>query len=178
MYFFTLVTEGHQPILPTDFGRSCLAIAMRETLAKRPITVDAMMLLPDHMHAIWTLPENDADFSIRWLLIKRRFVKLWLASGGAEQPRSDSRIANARRGVWQRRFWEHAVRADEFGDIAAYIHINPVKHGLAKCPHEWPWSSFHRWVRDGQLRSDWQCVCDGTCPEPTTFGSFAGCEGE
>lgn len=178
-FFFTLVTERRRPILATKLGRACLSAAMRATFAERPVIVEAMVLLPDHLHVVWTLPPGDSDYSTRCGLIKRRFVKAWLAVGGDEQPRSRSRIANGRRGVWQRRFWEHMVRRDEFGDIVDYMHFNPVKHGLVRCPHEWPWSTFHRWVIEGRLRNDWQCVCDGSCPPPRFDGrAFYGCEGE
>lgn len=160
-FFFTLVTERRRPILTTDLGRQLLSDAMRVTLAERPAIVQAMVLLPDHLHAVWTLPPGDTDYSMRWSLIKRRFAREWLRGGGDEQRRSESRVRVRRRGVWQRRFWEHLVRAHEFEEIAAYLHMNPVKHGVARCPHAWPWSTFHRWVEDGRLKADWRCACDG-----------------
>jgi putative transposase len=159
-FFFTLVTERRMPILTGDLGRRCLSEAIRTTLARRPVKVEAMVLLPDHLHAIWTMPEGDSDYSSRWATIKRRFVRTYLEAGGDEQPVNASRVRHRRRGVWQRKFWEHSVRAEEFDDIAAYIHFNPVKHGLTKCPHEWAWSTFHQWVGDGRLRADWECACD------------------
>lgn len=163
-FFFTLVTERRQPILTTDLGRQLLSDAICVALAERPVTVQAMVLLPDHLHAIWTLPEDDTDYSMRWSLIKRRFAREWLRAGGDEQRTSESRQRVRRRGVWQRRFWEHLVRSHEFEEIAAYIHMNPVKHGLATCPHAWEWSTFHRWVDDGRLKRDWRCVCERRPP--------------
>lgn len=175
-FFFTVVTEGRAPILTTPLGRECLSNALRTTLQRWPVTVRAMVLLPDHLHAIWTMPEDDVDYSTRWSEIKKAFVREYLAGGGEEQPVSESRIRNHRRGIWQRRFWEHMVRRDEFEEIAAYIHFNPVKHGLVRCPHEWEWSTFHQWVRDGKLSADWECVCDGPKP-PRSFGdTFDQCE--
>ncbi|MFT3788064.1 MAG: transposase [Tepidisphaeraceae bacterium] len=175
-YFFTVVTEGRQRLFDDSFARDLLAAAIRETLEERPVTVRAMVLLPDHFHAVWTLPENDSDYSTRLSVIKRRFATRYLAGGGSEHARSASRIRNRRRGVWQRRFWEHVVRADEFEEIAAYIHFNPVKHGLVRCPHEWPWSTFQDWVADGRLPSDWECTC-GTPRSPRAFAAwFDACE--
>jgi putative transposase len=159
-FFFTVVTESRRPILTTDLGRRCLAAALGETLTDRPARVDAFLLMPDHLHTIWTLPTGDTDYSTRWSLIKRRFVRDWLDANGLEEPVGESRIHNRRRGVWQRRFWEHVVRRDEFDDIVTYIHLNPVKHGMVKCPHAWPWSSIHRWVREGRVPASWECSCD------------------
>jgi putative transposase len=130
-----------------------------------PFQIEAMVLLPEHFHAIWTLPDGDAEFSVRLAVIKKEFTKSWLASGGVEQPRSESRQRNRRRGVWQRRFWDHVIR-DE-ADFAAhfdYIHYNPVKHGHVRYPHEWPYSTFHSWVKRGEYPEDWGCG-----PEPPHF---------
>ena len=110
------------------------------------------MVLPDHLHAIWTLPEGDADFSTRWRLIKSNFSR--------DLPRSEristSRAAKSERGIWQRRYWEHQIRDEE--DLARhvdYIHFNPVKHGLVARARDWPHSSFHRLVAAGLLHPDW-----------------------
>jgi putative transposase len=135
-------------------------------------------LLPDHLHALWTLPEGDDDYSARWSIIKRRFAKTFLLEGGTEQPLSESRRRNRRRGVWQRRFWERVVRANEFDEIISYIHFNPVKHGLVSCPHDWPWSTFHQWVARGELDRNWECVCDrdGDRPDRSFNHWFDQCE--
>ena len=175
-FFFTLVTEGRRPILTTELGRKCLSHALCVTLTERPVIVEAMVLLPDHLHAVWTLPDGDTDYSTRWSLIKRRFVRAWLKAGGDERDRSDSRIHHRRRGVWQRRFWEHTVRGDEFHDIVAYIHFNPVKHGHASCPHAWEWSSFHQWVREGKIDADWECGCASQIIARTFNEWFDQCE--
>jgi putative transposase len=122
-----------------------------------------MVLLPDHLHTIWQLPDGDDDYSRRWAFLKKEFTKEWLASGGQEQPRNDARVRAGRRGVLQRRFWEHMIRDDcDLNRHADYIHYNPVKHGLVSCPHLWPYSTFARWVQRGMYDSSWACGCNGT----------------
>lgn len=114
------------------------------------------MFLPEHLHALWTLPTGDCEYSLRWRWIKREFTSAWLEMGGAEEGRSGPRLRERRRGVWQRRFWEHTIR-DE-ADLEShfdYIHYNPVKHGPVQRPADWPWSSFQRWVREGHYCEDW-----------------------
>ena len=161
-FFFTLVTEGRAPILCTDLARSILHKVIVECNASRPFHPDAMILLPDHMHALLTLPPGDTDYSTRWAYIKARFTHHWLAAGGAEQRRTGSRVWNRRRGVWQRRFWEHLIRdrEDRNGHLD-YIHYNAVKHGLAACPHAWPYSTFDKYVRSDAYEAQWMCGCDG-----------------
>ena len=169
-YFFTLVTENRQPILCTDRGRLILHRAIEDCRRERPFDAVAMVLLPEHLHAIWTLPPGDADYSIRWARIKAQFTREWLNDGGAEQPRSASRIDHRRRGVWQRRFWEHRVcDAADYEKHLHYIHYNPVKHNLARCPHEYPYSTFDKWVRRQVYEPRWCCACDGTVAEPPSF---------
>ena len=143
---------------------------MRDVFAALPVAVVAGVILPDHLHTIWTLPDGDDDFSTRWRDIKAAFTKRYLDAGGIEAARSASRVARRNRGVWQRRFWEHLIRdADDFRRHVEYIHFNPVKHRRARCPHAWPHSSFGRWVRRGDLRPDWCCVCTDTVPNLPDF---------
>ncbi|HEX3659397.1 MAG TPA: transposase [Pirellulales bacterium] len=155
-YFFMLVTERRAPLFAQASAREMLGRIFRDCLQRDPFDVIAIVLLPDHLHALWALPTGDDRYSRRWQFIKREFTRAWLACGGSEQPRSKSRLIQRRRGVWQRRFWEHMIR-DE-ADLEAhfdYIHYNPVKHGLTTCPSDWPWSTFHRWVRAGHYPPDW-----------------------
>lgn len=155
-YFFTVVTENRAPILCKPEARDALGKAMRECRERWPFQVVATVLLPDHLHAIWSLPRGDAEYPSRWAWIKRSFTIAWLASGGEEESTSISRQRNRRRGVWQRRYWEHLVRdEDELGRLCDYIHYNPVKHGLADSPADWPYSTFRRWVRLGTYPEDW-----------------------
>jgi putative transposase len=172
MYFFTVVTEGRAPILCTDAALSALRSATRDCQAAHPFEVVATVLLPDHLHAIWRLPENDSDFAIRWRSIKSAFTHGWLAAGGAEQPRSASRQRHRRRGVWQRKFWEHHIRDDaDYAKHLDYIHYNPVKHAHAACPHAWPWSTFNKWVRRSVHEPTWCCACEGrTATRPDLGG--------
>jgi putative transposase len=108
--------------------------------------------MPEHLHAIWRLPEGDSNFPLRWQLIKRRFSR----GMAPASERSASQISKRDKGIWQRRYWEHQIRDEE--DLARhvdYIHFNPVKHGLVRRVIDWPHSSFHRFVRDGRLPADW-----------------------
>lgn len=178
-YFFTVVTEGRAPFLATGTAREILREAFEQTLARWPFNIDAIVLLPDHLHTIWTLPTHDTDYSRRWAFLKKQFTREWLASGGREHEISDSRERNRRRGVWQRRFWEHTVRDErDFELHCDYIHYNPVKHGLATCPHVWPHSSFSRFVREAYYPERWCCVCGDRMPKPLTFDDIKHSIGE
>ncbi len=155
-FFFTAVTERRAHVFSDAMARGILGSVMRRCFARLPVRVIAIVLLPEHLHTIWTMPPDDTDYSARWNWIKGEFTKIWLHSGGREQPSRASRQQERRRGVWQRRFWEHTIRDEE--DLEAhfdYIHYNPVKHSLVDGPGEWPWSSFHRWVREGHYAVDW-----------------------
>jgi REP-associated tyrosine transposase len=111
-----------------------------------------MVVLPDHLHAVWTLPENDPDFAMRWRLIKSAFSRSLVAG----ERISRSRIAKGERGIWQRRYWEHTIRDEnDFARHMDYIHINPVKHALVPRVRDWPYSSFHRMVKLGVYPEDW-----------------------
>jgi putative transposase len=161
-YFFTLVTEQRRPFLCDDLARTLLHDSYEQCQRLRPCKSEAFVLLPDPAHAMWTLPPGDADFSTRWASIKAGFTSGWLKAGAGELGVSSSRRAHRHRGVWQRRFWEHWVRdEDDFGAHLDYIHYNPVKHGLVKCPHLYPYSTFTKWVKRGVYEPDWMCVCGG-----------------
>jgi putative transposase len=155
-FFFTLVTERRAPAFADATARAVLGSAMRRCFQRRPVDMVAVVLLPDHLHALWTLPHGDSDYCERWRWIKREFTREWLAMGGQEQARNQARIHERRRGVWQRRYWEHTIRNEaDFEAHFDYIHYNPVKHGLVRRPCDWQWSSFHRWVRAGHYHVDW-----------------------
>lgn len=126
-----------------------------------------MVLLPDHVHLQMTLPVGDADFSIRIASIKARFTRLFLGVGGCEQPCSTARVAKRRRGVWQRWFWEHCIRDDRDRSLHLdYIHYNAVRHGYARCPHEYPYSTFARHVSLHHYDERWCCSCNGNARPP------------
>lgn len=156
MYFFTLVTERRAPILTEPLARRSLRRALVDCRSRWPFRIEAIVLLPDHLHTVWALPRGDAAYSLRWAWIKKEFSKAWLSGGGAEEAVSSSRRRNRRRGVWQRRFWEHSIEdVDDLERHYDYIHYNPVKHGLVRAPMEWRYSSFHRFVRLGTYSVDW-----------------------
>jgi putative transposase len=153
-YFFTVVTDRRAALFADEAARRMLGSVIRRCLLRRPLKVVAIVLLPDHLHCLWALPAGDCAYSERWRWIKREFTRDWLACGGIEQPRRVSR--QRRRGVWQRRFWEHTIRDEtDLENHFDYIHYNPVKHGLVQRPRDWPWSSFHRWVRAGHYPPNW-----------------------
>jgi putative transposase len=125
---------------------------VREVRKNRPFHIDAWVILPDHLHCVWTLPPGDDDFTNRWRMIKQGFSKALPMT----ERRLSVHIARGERGLWQRRFWEHAIRDD--GDYAAhvdYCHINPLKHGYVKRVADWPYSTFHRYVERGVYPLDW-----------------------
>lgn len=131
-----------------------LRLAFEHVKERWPFRVEAVVILPDHLHCIWTLPPGDADFSTRWNLIKGQFSRS-LEKG---ERISRSREKRRERGLWQRRFWEHLLRDQaDFNNHIDYIHWNPVKHGWAKRVVDWPYSSFHRFVAQGIYPENWGC---------------------
>ncbi|MFZ2067099.1 MAG: transposase [Xanthobacteraceae bacterium] len=128
-----------------------LRAAFREARRERPFTIDAVVILPDHLHALLALPDGDADFPGRWRRIKGHFSSRLLQEGANIKRHSNGELA-----FWQRRYWEHTIRDDgDFARHVDYIHFNPVKHGLVKRVCDWPHSSFHLYVRRGVLPQDW-----------------------
>ena len=150
-YFFTVALRDRRSDLLVRHINA-LRTAVRETRTRHPFHIDAWVVLPDHMHCLWTLPPDDDGFPLRWQAIKAGFSRL--------VPRPDDPRASLARkreaGIWQRRYWEHTIRDDR--DYAAhmdYVHFNPVKHGLAAHPGDWPYSSFGRCVALGLYPMDW-----------------------
>jgi len=149
-YFFTVnLVERNRTLLTEHIG--ILREAFREVKEAHPFKIDAIVILPDHLHTIWTLPDGDHDFSQRWRQIKSAFSR----EIAKEERISQSRLRKQERGIWQRRFWEHVIRDEEdFNRHVDSIHINPVKHGYVKKVADWPYSSFHQYVRLGILPVD------------------------
>ena len=148
-YFFTLVTAGRRPWLGTRAGRLALGQAMRAVRADQPFETIAIVALPDHLHAVWKLPEGDADFPRRWRRIKQRTTRRLRRDADLQGP------------IWQSRFWEHWIRDEE--DLrrhVEYVHYNPVRHGLVDTPADWAASSFHRFVREGVHPAAWDGPTD------------------
>jgi putative transposase len=151
-FFFTvnLLERGNNDLLVRHID--LLREAVRDVCAKRPFEIVAWVVMPDHMHAVWTLPPNDIDYAARWLAIKAIFSRR-LSKG---EFISDSRASRGERGIWQRRFWEHTIRDErDLENHVNYIHFNPVKHSHVSRAADWAHSSFHRYVRDGLLAVDW-----------------------
>jgi putative transposase len=150
-YFFTVnLLDRQSHLLTTHIA--ALRTAVAAVKAKSPFHIDAWVVLPNHMHCLWTLPLDDTDYAARWRAIKTAFSK----SIAPTEHRSPVRQQRNERGIWQRRFWEHTVRDEQ--DYAAhmdYIHFNPVKHGLANTAAEWPFSSFRRCVALGAYPEQW-----------------------
>ncbi len=156
VFFFTVVTDRRRPILTTDLGRAALHKAIETVRDETPFELPAIVLLPDHMHAVWELPQGDTDYSTRWKRIKALFTKEWRRNGGETPPRSESRQKRGEHGIWQRRFFEHTCRDErDLKRCVDYIHVNPLKHGLVERVCDWPWSSFHRYVQLGEYTNDW-----------------------
>ncbi len=161
-YFFTVVTHRRRPILCDDPVRLALRHAIERVRLRLPFTTDAMVLMPDHLHCIWTLPDDDANFSSRWMQIKHHVS--YHCSKLYPLTMSESRTRRRTASIWQRRFWEHQIHDDiDMERHVDYIHFNPVKHGLVSTASDWPYSTFGRFVRSGLYPADWggNPACDG-----------------
>jgi putative transposase len=133
-----------------------LRTAIDQVRNHHPFELVAIVLLPDHLHTVWTMPRGDDRYPLRWMRIKEEFTKAWLEAGGSEIEQSPSRKKHRQRGVWQKRYWEHTVRdEDDLKRCVDYVHWNPRKHELAPRVQDWKWSSFHRFVRAGEYTADW-----------------------
>ncbi|MDD2892372.1 MAG: transposase [Halothiobacillaceae bacterium] len=144
VYFFTLVTYRRRYVFVDDARVETLRSALRNLMEQRPFIIDAMVVLPDHVHCIWRLPPDDADYSSRWREVKKFCTRSLRAQDGAP--------------LWQRRFWEHTIRdQDDWRRHLDYIHYNPVKHGYVSCAKDWRWSSFQNAVARGWYTRDWGC---------------------
>jgi putative transposase len=151
VFFFTLaLADRKSDSLVSHIER--LRAAYADVQKRLPFETVAICVLPDHIHALWQLPDGDADYASRWSLLKTNFSR-----GLAPAPnRSMSKIAKREKGIWQRRYWEHAIRDDaDLERHVNYIHYNPVKRGMVMRVAEWPFSSFHRYVARGILPADW-----------------------
>ncbi len=150
-YFFTVNLLDRRRRLLVEHVEA-LRAAVRNVRDKQPFHIDAWVVLPEHLHCLWTLPPGDADYSRRWKAIKTAFAK----AVPREESLSEVRLARHERGIWQRRFWEHTIRDErDYATHMDYIHFNPVKHGWVERVVDWPYSSFHRLVRAGVYSLDW-----------------------
>jgi putative transposase len=155
-YFFTVVCYQRRKLFETEASVRLLSDVMRAVRGTAPFHTIAMVVLPDHLHCIWSLPRLDADYPTRWKRIKRDFTVRYLGTGGNDDDLPGNRRSRGERGLWQRRFWEHVVEDEtELERLCDYIHYNPVKHGHAASPQEWPWSTFAQFVARGQYDREW-----------------------
>ena len=160
--FLTLVTYQRQPLFNNPENISRLRKATAQMRREKPFDIIGAVVLPDHIHFLWTLPSQDTNYSQRVSRLKVLFT--WSLRGRKNKPQniSESRRKHRESNVWQRRFWEHTIRDEkDLEKHLEYIHYNPVKHGLVTCPHLWNYSSFHQWVKQGKYQLDWACICGG-----------------
>ena len=154
-FFFTVVLQDRSARYLVDHVaelRECIRIVKQ----RHPFEIEGMVVLPEHLHAIWRLPPDDPDFSSRWMLIKQSFSRKLEEQGALAESSSGARGRKGERNLWQRRFWEHQIRdEDDLVRHMDYMHFNPVKHGWVLRARDWPYSSLHRFVRDGRLPADW-----------------------
>lgn len=155
-YFFTVNTLHRQPILVEADIRTALREAIQAVRTSLPFTIEAWVLLPDHLHAIWNLPQGDADFATRWRIIKTKVTQCCGTRLLREEYLTARRREKHQSSLWQNRYWEHEIRDDhDFARHVDYVHWNPVKHGHVKRVADWPYSSFHRYVQGGTYPLDW-----------------------
>lgn len=158
-WFFTvnLLQRHNNDLLIREIN--LLRSTVRKVRRAYPFHIDAWVVLPEHMHCVLTLPPGDSDFSLRWRLIKSGFSR----SLPKTERRSSIRMAAGERGIWQRHFWEHAIRDEiDYQHHIDYVHINPLKHGLVQRVQDWPYSTFHHYVKQGVYPLHWCCAIDLT----------------
>ena len=147
-FFFTLALANRQSRLLVEHIDYFKQDHRKVWQQDYPFESLAVCVLPEHLHAVWSLPTNDCNYSLRWRLIKRYFSYHFKAV----KTRSDSKIKHREKGIWQRRFWEHEIRNEaDLHQHIDYVHLNPVKHGYVKMVGDWRYSSFHRYVCLGLL---------------------------
>ena len=165
-YFFTVVTYQRRNIFFDPQHITLLLDSFKYVQKQHPFTLTAWVVLPNHIHCIWTLPENDSDFSTRWRLIKSTFTRKY--PDNLQENIPASRTHKGEQAIWQRRFWEHQIRDEkDFKQHLDYIHYNPVKHGLVSSPIDWPHTSFHQYVEHEIYPPGW-----GAESEPLLYGKI------
>lgn len=153
-YFFTLVTYNRRHILNDSLYVDTLRGSFTTALKTHPFKIDAYVIMPDHIHMIWTLPEGDDNFPVRWSIIKNTFSRKMNSILGPEAPLKVG--AKGEAGFWQRRYWEHVIRDEiDLNNHVDYIHYNPVKHGFVQNPEDWKLSSFKKYQEKGYYPPEW-----------------------
>jgi putative transposase len=175
-YFFTLVTYRRNPVFADPKNVDRLRRAAAEVRHVRPFDFLAAVVLTDHMHFLWALPHADTAYSWRIGRLKVLFSRSLDAQPSESSP---SRRRRRETDIWSRRFWEHSIRdGEDFERHLHYIHYNPVKHGLAPCPHAWPHSSFSLWVARGDYDPAWGCTCQERGALPPDIAGWTDIGGE
>ena len=170
-WFFTVVAFERRPIFCRERFRNSLNQSILKTRENHPFKINAWVLLPDHLHCVWTLPENDANFSIRWKLIKQYVSRDCQSTFRMQTEISAIKKMRRESSIWQRRFWEHRIQGEkDFENHLNYLHFNPVKHGLCQSPSQWPFSSFHKYQSRGVYSKDWAAMEPPVYSEELEFG--------
>lgn len=155
-YFFTLVSYNRRRIFCEDDFLQTFKKSIKQVQQQYPFEIIAWVQLPDHIHCIWRMPTNDANYSMRWSQIKCLTTQACTQYHLPIDDLSRSKVKRNERGIWQRRFYEHQIKDEvDFIRHMDYLHFNPVKHGLVGKVSEWPYSSFHRYVKQGLYMEDW-----------------------
>ena len=153
-WFFTVVTENRRPLFSDSGNVDLLRDVLKHVNIKYPMQIDAVVILPDHIHCIWTLPEGDSDNATRWRLIKSQFTKR--CDSRYKAIPGPAKLKKQQQAVWQNRFWSHLITDDnDFQHHFDYIHYNPVKHGLCDKPVDWTHSSIHKFMASGVYPENW-----------------------
>jgi len=177
--FLTIVTYKRINLFKNPDNIDKLRLAIAKVKKEKLFDILGAVILPDHLHFLWTLPPNDSNYSQRVSRMKVLFTRSIGRNIASLKDISQSRRKHRESNVWQRRFWEHTIRDEQdLEKHLEYIHYNPVKHGLVSCPHFWPYSSFHQWVKQGVYSMEWGCCCQGKLPKIRDFSDMIDKVGE
>lgn len=155
-YFFTLVAHNRRPIFCEDDFLKAFRGGIEHVKQQYPFEIIAWVQLPDHLHCIWQMTDDNTNYSQCWSRIKRLTSQACPQYHLPAQDLSNSMVKRSEKGIWQRRFYEHQINSEEdFASCMDYLHYNPVKHGLVKNVVDWQYSSFHRYVKNGVYSVDW-----------------------
>ena len=176
--FLTVVTHERRPLFKDPRNIERLRQAATTVMAEMPFAFEAAVVLHDHFHVLWTMPEGDTNYSKRMGRLKVEFTQSLQGRNALPVDVSASRRKHRESDVWQRRFMEHTIKDEQdFEDHLHYIHYNAVKHGYVTCPHAWPHSSFEKWIARGVYTRKWACACGGAIWQPPDWraiGEYAG----
>jgi putative transposase len=165
--FLTIVTYEREKLFSVPENIDKLREACFVTMMEKPFKIDAAVILPEHIHFLWTLPPDDRDYSYRVGRMKVLFTRALRGANNLPDDVCESRRKHRESDVWQRRFYEYTIRDEvDLRKHLDYLHFNPVKHGLVKCVHDWEYSSFHRGVKRGEYYVKWGCQCNGNIFTP------------